>query len=748
MTGQEEDDASSGGSPDVEVPDILTAIGLLRRQLGRNLAAALVPAILISVALTVPVFAFLLMSLEGQALLVNGEFRLDEPRPALLVAGLVVTVALLTAHLVMVAMVVVIVAGSLLGRRVLAGRALLHALRRSGSLLALLSLTGVTVMAVAAAMVVTPFLAHAGLLVALMLCLLAVATCWLLLTVPFTVLEDAGPFRAVSRLWEISRARRMMMFRHALVLTIALPAALGLCGRALASQFTGIDNSVAEALAGTVTSVLMVVLQGTTLAILSLNQSYPVSADPFKDRPKKPQTLDLAEVSARLPIHTGIRKARPGRAAALLALALPVLAAPGLLYGAYLRFNPLGLPSIAVWEVIPHGANYELLMRGDGRAAVVAKSEHDAHEIQVCTDRECDDASTFNYPNPGGGGQVRATALPDGTMAIAWVTTSKQNAPKGDDRPVPMEVRLMRCTVEGCPKDIENSPVIAKSVGLENETLTPTIALVPSGQGIVAAVLSDTSGEDENEAHPSPVQIVRCDTIPCQAPRTLTTVRVAAGGGWNRLNDEDRVSITTGAHGRPIVAIEDEHTGAITLINCDDAECRHPSKSQVVGPSGRTSHQYLSSGGVEVAVPPDDRPVILHRRISSGNVRLLRCRTPSCGAVDAVTVARPGFVGGVPSRYRWPTRALALDDDGLPLIVTHDFDDGKIILLACDAADCTRRDTVVLLNDFRHKYYPPAAFHMEVGQDGRPQILLSRIEYGDHSGARLLICREIRCGAS
>ncbi|MGP4022547.1 hypothetical protein [Actinomadura sp. 3N407] len=742
MADEKDDGVSPGRMPKPEAPDILTAI----RLLGRNLAAPLVPVALISVALTVPVLAILLMGLDGQALIINGELRFDEPRLESLVAGSVLTGVLLAGHLVMVAMVVVMVAGSLLDSRVPAGRALLRALRRSGPLLVLLILTGGTVMAAVAAMAVTPLVTHTGLFVALVLCLLAVSTCWLLLTVPFVVLEEVGPFKAMSRLWEISRARRMMMFRHALVLTILFPVALGLCGRALSSQFTGIANSIAEALVGTVASVLMVVLQGAALATVSLNQSYPFSADPFGRARKKPQTLDLAGVSARLPTRTHSRKARPVRTAALLALTLPVLTVPALLYGEYLQSNPLGLPNVAVSEVTPRAANYELLVRSDAKAAVVARSPDDPLQIQVCTHRECDHASTFTHPVPDGRGQVRAAALPDGTMAVALVTISKHNAAEDDDERIPMEVRLMRCTVQGCPKEIEKSPIIAKGIGLKGRTLSPTIAIAPSGRGIVAAVLFDI-GENEYEPRPSPMHIVRCDDLPCQAPRTLTTARVPAGGGWDRRNDKDRVSITTGADGRPIVAIEDKHSGAVTLINCADAECRHSAKRQVVEPSGRTSFRYLSSDGVEVAVPPDDRPVILHRRISNGKVRLLRCRTPSCGVVDAVTVARPGFVGGSPD-YTWPTRALALDHNGLPLIATHDFDGGKIILLACDAADCSRRETVVLHNDIPQDYYPPANLHMEVDRDGRPQVLVSGIQYGYRGSTRLLICRDARCGAS
>jgi hypothetical protein len=331
-------------------------------------------------------------------------------------------------------------------------------------------------------------------------------------------------------------------------------------------------------------------------------------------------------------------------------------------------------------------------------------------------------------------------------MAVAWVDVPEEAVWRDPDgeKPYPKVVRLMRCTVRGCPV-AHFSPVIARGEG------NGEVDVAASGSGAVAAVMFHPEAErrkDDGQSS-STLRIVSCADMSCAAPRTLVTTRLALPVGGigvigGARDDDEQLAIATGSKGRPVVAYEDPHNGAVTVVSCDDASCRRPVVRRLVEPqrSGldRGGHSVEARRGVELVVAPDDRPVLLYRDVRSGQVRLLRCRTPDCAGVDAVTVTGP--------QIDEPMRALALAHDGLPLVATFDMARRRLVLAACRTADCARRDSVVLLNDVDPGVEAPDGLHMVVSRDGRPAVLWTGIDEGDGpSRARLVSCRDVRCGA-
>jgi hypothetical protein len=761
----EESDGESDQPPSVEASTLDAVIALVVRLLSRNLIALATPVILISGALTVPGFMILLMNLGGQAVIVNGELRPDDPKPELLITSFAVSAVLLVAHLVMVAMVVVMAAGVLLGHGVPPRPALLLVWRRSGPLLLLLALAGMIVLAVGAVMLFTPIVTHVWLLVAFALAVLAVTACWFLLTVPVVVLESAGAFRALSRLWEITRFRRTSVIWNTLLVGMLFPVLLGIAVRWLVSlPLSDIMQGAAAAVVATVTGVLTVLVQGATVAVVLLNQRHEHLHSGFWASPLN--RVGLAEVATRLPAPVPPSKARPRRATALAAVAL--LVTPGVLYGGYLQANPLGLPSITDRPVNAGEYHNELVPMGGQRTAIITQSSTyepysgyaGFYNVQVCADSDCSRTSAFTYPDQGRD-SVRSVPLPDGSMAVAWGTGVHLK----DE-----VVRLMRCTVDGCPhnRSAETYPVIAKGMPNWPRGNSSGLAwdIAPSGEGIIFAALVETpedrrkDDEDDQEevnVNHFTVQVVRCADMGCAEPRMLASVPMKTSG-WTT---PPRVAIDSGAGNRPVVVFENPNlmSGSwssfpadVAIITCEDAACRKPITRR---PYRAITIFYHSSPQTELtasrlAVPPDDRPVLAYRDRENGAVRLLRCRTPDCARVDHVTLA--GFGAGVEwDPYWFPDSSLdmALGPDGLPWIVTFDAAHHRLVFYACEVADCSRRSTMTLLTDVQ----PEGTLQMAMTRDGRPQVLWSYRDEGkeesnadDKAVNRLLTCRDARCG--
>lgn len=707
------------------------------RLLVRNPGALFSPVIVISVLLWSPCLAVVLMALDGQALIRNGAVEPVAPRPGLVITSSAVILALMSAHLVLVAMVAVMTVDALLDRPVSAGRALRAALRCSGRLLMPLALAGVAASALILLVAFTPPAGRSWMFVAPALTLVAVVACWLLLAVPIVVLYESGPFLALGRLWQITRRRRTMMSWHAMVTAIVVPIALGAAGGLVASLLTGISESIAETVMATVLGVLTVAWQGIVVTVVTLNQRYPDGARSSADRP---ETLSLSDLATRRTQTPAPGERRPRRAATLTVF---LVAAPGILYGGYLHLNPQSLPDIAsrsvtesrelpesistpfIWE---KGDADELVLLGGDRAAVLAKARRARPSIQVCADRECRQRSAFEHPAFWDGSSA-AAPLPDGSMAVTWVDPADLRGPSV------AQIRLDRCRDQGCSRNPEEHRVIAKS-----DEYVSLIAIAASGTAIIVAFLSQ---HDRKRAE---LRIVRCADIFCTSPRTLAKTRVEPSKNINGIGMDEPLGLAIGAGGRPVVAYENDADGAITLFSCYDAHCRRHVTRRVVEPGFGGSAQIPGTKGVEMAVPADDRPVLLHRRIHDGAVRLLRCRTSDCVAIDAVEVAKPEVH---PSSHHsdalWPPKALALDSNGLPLVVTYDFDHRSTVLVGCDTADCSRRH-IKPLGETEY-FYPPARLDMVVSPDGRPRILRSGIRHGERTDSQLLICRNVRCGA-
>ncbi|MEU6717925.1 hypothetical protein ABZ897_41205 [Nonomuraea sp. NPDC046802] len=698
---QQPDDGPPEPFPGLQAPGSATTIGQLARQLRKNLVVLVVPVGVITATLVALCGLIAVLILRERGLILDDQIAPFEPWPAFTVTY--VTAALLIAHLAMVAMVVTMVAGSLLGRRVSAGQALRTVLRRSGALLVLLAVfvaAAGALSGLAATIEAGRWGPVAGLVIP---GVLALALWRLPLAVPIVMLEHVGPLRAWARVREMTWDRTARMFWSVLVTVVLIPAALVAGLSELASQFTGVERTAAGVVAATVSGTLSALLQGTALAVAALDQTRPrLRYTDFKP-------LDPAAVADRLPAGAPAPKARSAPALATVL----ALVAPGLLYGGYLQINPDNLPALSEQPIVhrPGYADTPTLV-DDG--TLMLTSDYD--EARLCSDRNCSETSPLPRLIRDLPYRAAVVSLPDESQAlIHWEGRT---------------LRLRQCKEERCTFPDE-SPVITTG-----SSPFAGVAAAASGSGILIAVPIGSPRDRSADT----LRLLRCADPSCDAPRLLAEAALPAPNAQGL----EPVAVATGAKGRPVAAFEDRTTGAITLLSCDDATCGNRVTRQPVGPASFVSDKEkddlnratLYSSGVRLVLPPDDRPVLLHRDIKTGAVRLLRCRTPDCAAVDTLTLTGPNLTLDVAE--------LKLGSDGLPLIATFDIPRKRAILIACDVPDCSRRDTV----DLGAYVEDHGELDMTVGRDGRPRVLWdSRLTPGHPgpAGTYLLTCRDARC---
>lgn len=553
----------------------------------------------------------------------------------------------------------------------------------------------------------------------------------LTLGVPVAVLDGRGAWQSVNRAWSVSRQRRT---RQTIALTLGMLVGPGLFVAGVRWAMSPLEGAAHIVLVNAVIAIAVVIVvpfQAGVLTVAALNQEYPAAPlnqwypDSPKEKPAEP--LDLAHIAELLP-GTGSIPPRT-RWAALCLVLLPL---PGLLYGGYVSRNPLGLTTDhAVMEKV--GGLPVALQLLPGQRPIAIFSDLSA---RVCAGPGCTDSRLYSGVHVGDrrdrGGS--AVTLPDGTVAVAvW---GPQHPGKGDDHALPQVLRLLRCDTSGCGgrPATQNAPVVARS---DNDHLASSrvAAMTVTRGGIVIAAMSETRYPDPNRSG-SPfglrMQLIRCADIRCTTPHTIANVRLSP----DPSPTSRPIAMAADQQGRPIVAYEDADA-IVHVIACDSAECRHPKVTQTSLERHRIDplNYELYMNGVDIAVPPDDRPVITYRDTRTGAARLLHCRTFDCTQASNTALSGPG---------PWQSRpALTLDRDGRPLIATYDRD--RLMLVACQDFGCDHRRGVALAK-FENG---PGFVDLAVDRDGHPLVLWKdgQLLSGSNSTLHLTTCTRPRCGA-
>lgn len=709
----------------------------LRLACGGVLTAAL-PVIACSAAFQLALVAAGVLVIGDDGLIVNGEIRTRAWTPGIVGYGGAAILALLAAHVAAVAAVVLIAAGRLLDRPVTARSAAGVVARRAPALAVSVPLIGGALLAVPAVGGGVLLLTGELWVGIFAYAVAGVMTCWSVLAVPLVVLEGAGPVRAMARSWDLTRHRRARWSWFVLAAVLLLPGALASGLSALALPLDDEAFAIAVRPAAVIADALVVLLQGTSLAVITLNQWYP-DVNVWRER-RRP--LDLKATARSLP--TAPRRPRPGRAAVLAAL---TLASPGLLQWALLRTDPYDLTMTSDHRVeVPYGRTVLMLPDGTGPAALTAEAA-DGFALRRCGDRTCRDSREAARAELVR--NVDAAALPGGSVVVAgWLSDISgidvRDLESGAVDEVPPLLRLIACTPRGCPpmRDAPGTMRIAAAGAADD----PATAVAASGSAIVAAAVSrvpdsDDGFSDGGFSDAGTLRVVRCTRLPCARPETLATVRtpdLPASG-------DKPLTVAVGPSGRPVAALHDRSHGGIIIVSCDDADCKQPRTTRLGHRYNQASQDYdrfldardttqdlaeIEPDAVEAAVPADDRPVITYRDMLTGAATMLRCRTRDCASADRVVLSPSGLAQQAP--------ALALGRDGLPLIAVNDLTDSSVTLIACRDPGCAHRDKT-RIGTYKGA---PDPLDLAVGRDGLPRLLWGG---GSDDALHLTTCHAPRC---
>jgi hypothetical protein len=701
-------------TPYVDVSNVVGVIRLGYGSAARHLLRLLVPAVVLFLPEGVVLGGLIVTTIGRDGLIANGGLEPLSVSSGLAVETIAALLVGLVTYVIALAAMVVMSAGLLLGQPVRPGAALRAAAGRPVAL-AVLGALAVT-------LGVLSFGASNGIEVWTQTMWISVVTfiivlgsgLWLTLGLPIALLDGRGTWRSVGRAWSVSRQRGT---RNAFVLMLGVLVGPGLFVAGVhwaLSPLSGVAHPLlANAITG-VASLAVVPFQAMTLTVVALNQRYPA----YAREPQNQMPLDLVPIAGRLSAVGPVARPRP-RSAVLLVAALPL---PGLLYSGYVWLNPLDLPTDHVMrgQFSRHSVTLHLLP--DGRPMEIA----DNLSARVCADQGCGDTRLYDYHDIGAQGEKASVTLPDGTVAAAAWFPGPGRTKSGERQRV---LRLFPCSTGGCGGEsaVGNAPIVDHGGGGEYSSAA---AMTVTRDGILIA-----SVRPEKFGKPELVRLIRCADIRCAAPDAVTVTHLPFEifGVHNRP-----IAVAAGQSGRPVMAYENRDSGAVTVISCDSIECHHPRVTQPSPPV--RAHTPLSADdrdldGIDLVVPPDDRPVLTFRNARTGAAQLLHCRTSDCAHADNTALTGPG-----PWRS-WP--ALTLDRDGRPLTATYDH--GMLVLIACRDFGCDHRRSVALAK----LKNGPGYLDLAIGRDRRPVVLWSdETPYAiDGIGPlHLTTCTRPRCG--
>jgi hypothetical protein len=167
------------------------------------------------------------------------------------------------------------------------------------------------------------------------------------------------------------------------------------------------------------------------------------------------------------------------------------------------------------------------------------------------------------------------------------------------------------------------------------------------------------------------LRVTKCGNAACTAGNTSTTVDNPANAvGYF-------ASIAIGADGLPVISHQDDTANALRVTKCGNAACTAGNVStNVDDPANAVGYD------TSIAIGADGLPVISHREIVVGALRVTKCGNAACTAGNvSTTVDEPGNVVGVYT-------SIAIGADGLPVISHRDQTATALRVTKCGTQSC------------------------------------------------------------
>lgn len=271
-------------------------------------------------------------------------------------------------------------------------------------------------------------------------------------------------------------------------------------------------------------------------------------------------------------------------------------------------------------------------------------------------------------------------------------------------------------------------------------TYTTITRIGDSGEGYGTAVAIGVDGrpliafrDDTRGA----LNVAHCGDPRCEDPGAITITEIDPGaassavgvdiGGW--------ISMTIGADGLPIIAYHDAARGALKIAHCENGLCTEATIA-ILDRGGGTDGPGVGTD-TDIAIGPDDLPVVAFRDAEDVALKIARCSDERCTqAVISTVVREPGLDPGHNSSMR-------LAPDGSPMIVYGDWSETEpgIYLAKCSSPSCELVSVSRIDAAEDGESADPA---LGLDKDGLPVIAFRQREPGDERASRIL--KVVRCG--
>ncbi len=206
-----------------------------------------------------------------------------------------------------------------------------------------------------------------------------------------------------------------------------------------------------------------------------------------------------------------------------------------------------------------------------------------------------------------------------------------------------------------------------------------------------------------HDATAGTLRVTHCGNLACTAGNVSTTVDDPANvvGVYT--------SIAIGADGLPVVSHQDTTAGALRVTHCGNAACTNGNTSTTVDDPINTVGSYTA-----IAIGADRLAVISHFDSTASTLRVTHCGNLLCGAGNVSTTVDdpPNEVGS--------DTAIAIGTDGLPIISHRDLTAGALRVTHCGNAACTAGNRSTAIDDPGN--FVGYSTSIAVGSDGLPVV--------------------------
>jgi hypothetical protein len=360
-----------------------------------------------------------------------------------------------------------------------------------------------------------------------------------------------------------------------------------------------------------------------------------------------------------------------------------------------------------------------------GAAPVHIDARIDASSLNGPWHDSAGNTGTFVFtPGPGVGGPLRPVApngIAPGSITIAQLAPGVIGS--GQINASQVQARVAgSCPVGQYLRGIHaNGSVVCDPVRLRNIT---TIVDDPANNvGAFASLAVGTDGLPviaHFDSTANALRVTHCGNAACTAGSASTTVDDTANTivGY-------QPSMAIGADGLPIISHFAATAGALRVTHCGNIRCTAGNVSTTVDDPANTVGRESS-----IAIGVDGLPIISHRDVTAGALRVTHCGNVTCSAGHvSTTVDDPANAVGSDT-------SIAIGVDGLPIISYRDVTAGALRVTHCGNATCSTGNVKTTVDDPANAV--GSGTSIAIGTDGLPVI--------SHQDTTIGALRMTRCG--